>query len=223
MRKLLACSAVGVVVFGGVLAACGGGGGGGGSQQAFCDALKKEVSAFSDLSDQSDLTNSQSQSLLQTAFDDLANKAPSEIKGDMQTLAKAIRALGESADELSSAVSDSDFSKLSDLEQSFSDQNSGFEKASQNVETYAKDKCGIDISGSDSSSSTRSSGSSSLSSLSSSLSDRFSDLSDLSNFSDLSDLSSLSDLSDLTSNFSDLSSFSDFSSLGSELSSLFSR
>ena len=61
MRKFLACSVVGVAVFGGALAACGGGGGGGGgSQQAFCDALKNDKKVFSDLSNQSDLTDTQS-------------------------------------------------------------------------------------------------------------------------------------------------------------------
>lgn len=219
MRKLLACSAVGVVVFGGALAACGGGGGGGGSQQAFCDALKKDVTAFSDLSDNSDLDNSQSLSVITTAFDELEKKAPSEIKGDMQTLTKALKALSDAEDDFSAAQSSADFNKLSDLEQSFSDQNKGFEKASANVEKYAKEKCGIDLN-SDGSSSSQSS------SRSGSSSDRFSDLSDLSDFSDLSDLSDLSnrfsDFSDL-SDLSSLSGLSDLSDLGSELSSVFSR
>jgi len=224
MRKLLACSAVGVVVFGGVLAACGGGGGGGGSQQAFCDALKKDQAAFSDLDNQSDLDNSQSLSLIGKAFDELEAKAPSEIKSDMQTVNKALKALSSAAEQFSDAQSNGDFSKLSDLEQSFSDQNSGFEKASENVDKYAKDKCGIDLNSDSSSSSSRSSSRSSSSS-----SDRLSDLSDLSDFSDFSDLSNLSDLSNRFSDFSDLSdlsslsNLSDLSSLGSDLSSIFSR
>jgi hypothetical protein len=214
MRKFLACSLVGAAVFGGVLVACGGGSSSG-SQQAFCDALKKDVSAFSDLSDRSDLTNSQSLSIAQAAFDDLAKKAPSEIKSDMQILTRALKSVFSAADELSSAAKSKDLSKLSDLEQQFSDQNKGIEQAQKNVEKYAKDKCGIDLgSTSTSSSSTESS------SRSNSSSDSLSDLSDLSNFSDLSDLSRFSDLSSLTSNFSDLSSLS---SLTSSLSSLFSR
>ena len=183
MRKFLACSLVGVVVFGGVLAACGGGSSSSGSQQAFCDALKKDVGAFSDLSDQSDLTNSQSQSIAQAAFDDLAKKAPSEIKGDMQTVANGVKSAFSAADQFSSAAKSSDFSKLSDLDKQFSDQNKGIDQAEQNIEKYAKDKCGVDLSSSSTSSSSTESASSS--------SDRFSDLSDLSNLSDLSDLSQL--------------------------------
>jgi hypothetical protein len=223
MRKFLACSLVGVVVFGGALMACGGGSSSG-SQQSFCDALKKDVSAFSDLSDQSDLDNSQSLSVAQAAFDDLAKKAPSEIKGDMETVAKGVKAAFSSQDEFSSAAKNSDFSKLSDLAREFSDQNKGIEQAEQNVEKYAKDKCGIDLSSSSttSSSSATSTGSESSNRLSS-LSDRFSDLSSLSDLSDLSDLSKFSDLSSLTSDFSDLSSLTNLSSLSSAFSSLFSR
>ena len=40
MRKFLACSVVGIAVFGGALVACSGGGGGR-SQSAFCDALEE--------------------------------------------------------------------------------------------------------------------------------------------------------------------------------------
>jgi len=216
MRKFLACSLVGAVVFGGVLAACGGGSSSG-SQQAFCDALKKDVSAFNDLSDQSDVTNSQSLSIAQAAFEDLTKKAPSEIKGDMQTLTNALKSVFAATDELSSAAKSSDLSKLSDLERQFSDQSKGLDQAEKNVEKYAKDKCGVDLTSSSTSSSSTES-----SSESNPLSD-LSDLSGLSNFSDFSDLSRFSDLSSLTSNFSDLSSLSNLSSLTSAFSSLFSR
>ena len=146
MRKFLACSLVGVVVFGGALAACGGGGGGGGSQQAFCDALKKDESVFSDLSDQSDLNDSQSLSVIQSAL-----RRPREQGAERDQGRHADRrqgrqglALGGGRVQLG-AKSSADFSKLSDLEQSFSDQNQGIEKASQNIDKYAKDKCGIDL------------------------------------------------------------------------------
>jgi hypothetical protein len=222
MRKFLACSLVGVVVFGGALVACSGGSSGG-SQQAFCDTLKKDVNAFSDLSNQSDLTDSQSLSIAQAAFDDLANKAPSEIKGDMQTVSKAVKSAFSSASEFSSAAQAGDSSKLSDLDRQFSDQNKGIDQAEKNVEKYAKDKCGVDLS---SSSSTSDSGSSNPESSSSSqglsnLSD-LSDLSQLSDLSNLSDFSGLSNLSSLASNFSDLSSLTNLSSLSSAFSSLFS-
>jgi hypothetical protein len=209
MRKFLACSVVGIAVFGGALVACSSGGGGG-SQQAFCDALKKDQSAFSDLSNQSDLTDAQSLSAINNALGDLVNKAPSEIKGDMQTVANAAKSSFSALSEFSSAAKGGDLSKLSDLEKQFSDQNKGLDAAEQNVEKYAKDKCGVDITGSGS----ESSSSRSSSSRSSSSSNAFSDLSDLSSLSNFSDLSSLSNLT------SDLSSLTDLSSLDSVLSSL---
>jgi hypothetical protein len=198
MRKFLACSLVGVAVFGGALVACSGGGGGR-SQQAFCDALKKDESFFNSLSDASDIKTEQSTSLAVAALDELSSKAPDEIKNDMQKVAQYTK---DTLAKKESSVSTQDATA-----------------AAANIDKYAKDKCGVDLlSGASSSSST--------SSRSSSSSDRLSDLSDLSdlsNFSDLSDLSRFSDLSSLTSNFSDLSSLTNLSSLDSVFSSLFSR
>ena len=199
MRKFLACSIVGLAVFGGALVACSSSGGGS-SQAEFCATLKKDQTAFSSLSDSSDISSDKSESLAIQAFNDLASKAPSEIKSDMATIAQFEK---DFVANKKSTVSQSDFIK-----------------ATTNVAKYAKDKCGVDLaSDTSSSSSSRSSKSSS--------SDNFSDLSNFSNFSNLSDFSSSlsSALSDF-SNFSDLSSltsaFSDLSSL-TDLSSLFSR
>jgi hypothetical protein len=204
MRKFLTCSVVGVAVFGGALAACGGGGGGGGSQQAFCDTLKKDVAVFSDLDNQSDLGDTQVLQEASKALDDLAKKAPSEIKADMDKVAKGVKDSIGVFDQLSDAIKEGDTSKLSDLDKQFSDQNKGFEQATQNVEKFAKDKCGIDLNSGSSSSSSRSSSRST---------DPFSDLSDLT--SDFTDFSSFSDFSD----FTDLSSLD---SVFSDLDSLFS-
>jgi hypothetical protein len=196
MRKFLACSVVGVAVFGGALVACGGGGGGGGSQQAFCDTLKKDVSVFSELSNQSDLGNTQQLSLAGKALDDLANKAPSEIKSDMQAVAKGVKDSIGIFSQLNSALSNGDTSKLSDLDKKFSDQNKNFEQATKNVEKFAKDKCGIDLN-SGSSSSSSSSRSSSRSTSSSGFSNFTSDFTDFTDFSSLD--SALSELSSLFS------------------------
>jgi hypothetical protein len=219
MRKFLACSIVGLAVFGGALVACSSGGSSG-SQAAFCDAVKKDKATFSQLSDQSDLNNSQSLAVVTAAFNDLKNKAPAEIKDDMNTLANAVKDLGSITKAFSSAAKTGNFSDLSSVEKSFSDQHKGLDQAAKNVEKYAKDKCGVDLSSDTSSSSSSSSSRSSKSSSS----DNFSDLSNFSDFSNLSDLSS--SLSSAFSNFSDLSSltsaFSDFSNF-SDLSSLFSR
>jgi len=198
MRKFLACSIVGVAVFGGALSACGGGGGGGGgSQQAFCDALKNDKKVFSDLSNQSDLTDTQSLQLTTKALDDLVSKAPAEIKSDMQAVDKAVKDSFALLGQLSDFTNQD---KLSSLDKKFSDENKNIEQASANVEKFAKDKCGIDLT----SDSSTSSSSRSSSSRSSSSSDQFSNLSDLSDFSDFSNLSDFSD--SLNSAFSSLSS-----------------
>jgi hypothetical protein len=184
-----------VVVFGGALAACGGGSSGR-SQKAFCDALKKDQAFFSDLSDSSDFNSDQSQSLAINALDDLAKKAPNEIKDDVAKVAQFAK---DATSNKTPSISTSDLTK-----------------ATTNVDNYAKDKCGIDLSASGSSSNSSSSRSSNpLSDLS-----NLSDLSDLSKLSDFSDFSDLSSLSGLTSNFSDLSSLTDLSSLDSVFSSL---
>ena len=184
MRKFLACSLVGVVVFGGVLAVCGGGSSSSGSQQEFCDALKKDVGVVQRpvRPIRPDELTRVSRSR-QAAFDDLAKKAPSEIKGDMQTVANGVKSAFSAADQFSSAAKSSDFSKLSDLDKQFSDQNKGIDQAEQNIEKYAKDKCGVDLSSSSTSSSSTESASPS--------SNRLSDLSDLGNLSNLSDLQPL--------------------------------
>jgi len=191
MRKLLACAVVGAAVFGGALVACGGGGSGR-SEKAFCDALKKDQAFFSDLSDSSDFNSDQSQSLAVNALDDLAKKAPDEIKDDMAKIAQ--------------------FAKDTSANKKPSVSSSDLDKASTNIDKFAKDKCGVDLNSSGTSGSTRSSSSES--------SNRFSDLSDLSDLSNLSDFSDLSSLSDLTSDFTDLSGFTDLSSLDSIFSSL---
>jgi hypothetical protein len=103
----------------------------------------------------------------------------------MQTLDQAIKQLGSLNSAFSCAAKNGDFSKLSQLGSSFSDQNKGLSQASLNIEKFAKDKCNIDLNSGSSSSTSNSS--------------------DSLNFSDLSNLS---DLSSLDSVLSELSSFS---------------
>jgi hypothetical protein len=195
MRKFLACSVVGIAVFGGALVACSSGGGGR-SQQAFCDALKKDQTFFNSLSDSSDLQSDKSESLAVSALTDLSNKAPDEIKDDMAKVAQFEK---DFAAGKKSSVSETDLAS-----------------AAANIDKFAKDKCGVDLGGASSdSSSSRSSSRSSSSSR-----DPFSDLSNLSDLSSLtSDFSDFSNFSD----FSDLSSLSDLTSAFSSLSDLFSR
>jgi hypothetical protein len=182
---------IGALVFGGALAACSGGGGGG-SQQAFCDELKKDKAVIENFQNQSDLPQEASFSAVAKAADALVAKAPAEIKSDMQKLDDGIKSLAKVLPELNSAASSSDFAKLASISSQFSNQNKDIETAANNVNKFAKDKCGIAIS-SDTASSSSSSDSFSLSDLSS-LSNELSSLSNLSSLSDLSDFSSLSDL-----------------------------
>ncbi len=189
MRKVLACSLVGLFVFGGALVACSGGGGGGASQASFCDELKKDKATFDQFnSGNADaLTDETKFNAAVKIIDTLNSKAPSEIKSDMQTLDNAVH-------DLQKAESSSDFAKIASIGSQFSDQNGKIEQASKNVEKFAKDKCGVSLS-SDTSSDSSSSHSSSRSSSTSLGSDFGLNSSDLSSLnSALSELSSLSTL-----------------------------
>ncbi len=196
MRKVLACSLVGLFVFGGALVACSGGGGGGASQASFCDELKKDKATFDQFnSGNADaLTDETKFNAAVKIIDTLNSKAPSEIKSDMQTLDNAVHDLQKALPDLLKAESSSDFAKIASIGSQFSDQNGKIEQASKNVEKFAKDKCGVSLS-SDTSSDSSSSHSSSRSSSTSLGSDFGLNSSDLSSLnSALSELSSLSTL-----------------------------
>jgi len=95
------------------------GGGGGGSSSAFCSKAK-DLKALDEETDQKKVLEEAKKA---------ASSAPSEIKDDMKTLVDGLEKL-----------IDGDFSAATDPK---------FETASDNVEKYAKDKCGIDLGGSD--------------------------------------------------------------------------
>ena|GEM_PF-2767449 len=181
--------------FGGALAACGGGGGGGGgSQAAFCDTLKKDAAEFEKLNNNADFTDQATIETVGKVVDDLAKKAPAEIKQDMLTINDAVKQLISVMPDLTKAIQSGDFAKAESIGSEFSDKAGDLDKASKNVEKFAKDKCGVDLSSGTSSDST---------------SAGLSDLSSLSDFSDLGNAAS--ELSKLSSEFSDLS-LSDLSS-----------
>lgn len=125
MNRKVGIALVALFALGGV-AACGGGGGGGGSTSAFCDEVKKQNAA----SDQSPEQQA-------AALDKLVSIAPSEIKGDMNTL--------KDFDSLASAAA-SDSDKQSELSAKESD----ITKAVGNITKFVKDKCGVDLNSSNS-------------------------------------------------------------------------
>ena len=155
MRKVLGrmvlCAAIVAV------AACSSGGGSGGVSAGgsgvptggggdFCGTLKNDVATFAKLGNTSSLDSKQ----LITVLQDLANKAPSEIKSDMQTLVDFYK----KSIDLQSQIS-ADPSKAASLGSDFASDSTKLQTATTNIEAFAKTKCGVDLnSGSSSSSST---------------------------------------------------------------------
>ena len=103
------------------LSACGSdSGSGSGSTDAFCD----EIVALSESEDEGDEANL-------AALQSLADAAPGEISGDMDTLIDAFSVL--QATDLETASED----ELADLEATVAE----LDDASANVETFAEDNC----------------------------------------------------------------------------------
>jgi uncharacterized membrane-anchored protein YjiN (DUF445 family) len=129
------------------LGACGGSSGsgsgaigGGGNTGDFCNALKVDAAKFNEIGNNAD------EKTVEAALTDLANKAPSEIKGDMTKLVNAIKAFSSFGSELSA-----DPSKAASLESQFSAQEADLTAAEANITKFAKDKCGVDLNSSSSS------------------------------------------------------------------------
>jgi hypothetical protein len=145
------------------------GSGGGGSTASFCDTVKK-------FKDDAQLDNAFSDPTkldkIATAFDQLTKSAPSEIKTDMNTLNDAIKKIVAA---VKAAGNDPSKAFGAILAASASFDQAKVTQASNNVDKFAKDKCGVDLSSSSSdASSPFSSFSFDTSSFSSSLSSDFS-------------------------------------------------
>ena len=146
VRKLLTLTVLALSIT--AIAACGGGSkSGGGSTADFCSTLKADVATFEKLGNEQNLNNDQ----LIAVMSDLTNKAPSEIKADMQTVLDGVKKFVELSSQLSA-----DPSKASSLNSSLEGESKKFETATTNVETFAKTKCGIDLNSDSTSSSTSS-------------------------------------------------------------------
>ena len=139
MRKLAGIMIMAALAAG--LGACGGGGSGS-STSAFCKKAK-ELNNDKSLSN---IGNSQDPKQLQAdldkaekAVDDLKGKAPSEIKADMTKISDGIH---QFAAELKRV--NGDFTKIDPAK--FEQLNSqDFQAASDRVDKFAQDKCGIKL------------------------------------------------------------------------------
>jgi len=101
--------------------ACGGGGGGS-SVSSFCATAKTDSKKFSGQTNPDLKTTA-------AAFKDLADKAPSAIKGDMQTLSTALTQIANNPASAASLGSDKKYSQAAD-----------------NITAWAKKNCGFDLS-----------------------------------------------------------------------------
>lgn len=120
MKRFVAAAIAAVVLSVGVTA-CGGGSGGS-SQDAFCGMVRDNQSK---LGNTPALTNPSALSDYQKLLTDLRSKAPSEIKGDLTVVADAL-------DQFFKKGAIPDPAKI--------------QAAVANLNTYAKDKCGVDLS-----------------------------------------------------------------------------
>jgi hypothetical protein len=154
--------ALALVAGGAAFALTRGGGGGGGSVQGFCDkakALQKDTSLDKAFNDPAKIDQ------VVATFDELTKAAPSEIKNDMNTINDAIKKI---AAAVKSAGNDQSKQFGAILAASAQLDQKKLDQAGKNLDKFGKEKCGIDLSLSSSSSS---SDFSSLSDLSSSFND----------------------------------------------------
>jgi len=113
--------AIAVICLGALVAgACGGGGGS--STSSFCATAKADTKKFSGQTNPDMKTTA-------AAFKDLAAKAPSAIKADMQTLSNALTQI---ADNPANAASLGDSKKFTD--------------AADRITAWGKKNCGFDLS-----------------------------------------------------------------------------
>src|SRR4051812_29147979 len=110
---------------------------GSGSESSFCNELKKDDALFSESSDSSDTGD------IADALDRLAATAPDEIRADMKAVAEGTKKQIEIFDSVGS-----DFSDFATALSAFSDaiDTAKLDKAEKNIEKFAKERCGVDLS-----------------------------------------------------------------------------
>ena len=130
MRKLLAVMVLTMTM------GCSGGGGGG-TVEGFCAELKTDNDIFMNLGDAA----SDSDQAIQL-FENLTKKAPSEIKGDMETLLTFLKSSVTAARDLSA---DPSASRSSSRDSQISAASSSVQSASEKLTAFATDKCHLDL------------------------------------------------------------------------------
>lgn len=134
----------------GLLAGCGGdddeadGDGSGDDVEAFCAEAEDVVDSFADLQGVSEPTPELFQEV-SDAFGTLADDAPEEIRGDMETLVAGLSALGDVLEEVDPDDPTSLTALTEEIERLEAEGDS-IEEAGANVEAYLSDECGIDLS-----------------------------------------------------------------------------
>jgi hypothetical protein len=138
MRKIAAI----VVGFGMVVSMAACGGGSGSSTSSFCKKAK-ELNSDKSLSS---IGNSQDPKQIQAdldkatkAVDDLKSKAPSEIQADMNKVADGIHQFAAELKRVNGDFTKIDPSKFEQLN------SQDFQSASDRVDKFAQDKCGISL------------------------------------------------------------------------------
>jgi hypothetical protein len=134
--------------------------GGGGSSSSFCDRAKTVDERFAALEDSFSGDEVPSGDVFKQAADtisDLADGAPKEIKDDLETVADGVRQIADVFDDIDlsdpQALADPDNAQaLQEMGDRMEAVGTKVEDASNRVEAYLKDECGIDISGDDGSS-----------------------------------------------------------------------
>jgi hypothetical protein len=81
-----------------------------------------------------------------TGFEDLAEDAPDEVADDMRTIAEVLTAVGEVFERIDIQDPES-LEALQEESARLEDEFSDLEAAGENVETYLKEECGIDLGG----------------------------------------------------------------------------
>lgn len=130
------------------LAACGDDGDGGvlsssGDKEAFCRlASSDEMEAFDDLED-FDPTQADDMAQLDRALDQLTDSAPPEIEDDVRVVAEGLRELVEVLSDIDMDDPDA-LAELSERAEELEGMQAEMERATENVDRYLEEECGID-------------------------------------------------------------------------------
>ena len=120
---------------------------GGSDEDRFCAEAADLEERFASLDLAGDeLPTSEQFEQVSTGFEDLAEDAPDEVADDMRTIAEVLTAVGEVFERIDIQDPES-LEALQEESARLEDEFSDLEAAGENVETYLKEECGIDLGG----------------------------------------------------------------------------